>query len=388
MPAAPSSIARCSGSICRALRPRSRSFLDPDPTGKATSVRLAWESLTADEPLAVSLTFDGQQLRVEDPRMFTLPEHDPRQFSPAACRARFSGQRFGSVGDDVRWLLRRSGEQRAPPLSHSSFLALAIHRPSTAAFAIDGEALPVIAIEKGPAEVAFVRDLRARRPLLDLARQLAFGRNNAITLKKNQRARVVWADAPAATAWELFVRALSQLAGLRDPPCRRSAVPGARRVAAGGDRAAAAGRRGGGRGHETWPRATGAVASSSCSVDRVKDASPAAPPIWCAATWRDVGRAAIRLVVPTPTSGALSAVAVGGEVRDISGQWRLGLGGCARSSVSSSASASSGSRASTCPRTSCSCRSQRVPEATRWRSACSAVLSGGCGQRIGGWRPR
>lgn len=67
-------------------------LLDRDPATRAvTGARLTWDSLTAAEPKRVRVTLDGAALRVDSPRAFRLPAHDPAEVHLLTAELLFAG---------------------------------------------------------------------------------------------------------------------------------------------------------------------------------------------------------------------------------------------------------------------------------------------------------
>lgn len=135
------------------------------------SVRLAWEYAFGDVPDRVQVTFDGRKLNVDDPHRFDLPPHDPESLHFLSVELDFSDGHTsmteltfgGTYADEV------STELTAVPVEVDGKKARKLTvEDLTGYFAKagslnDGEALRVVAVEKGKAEIIIVVDREYRR---------------------------------------------------------------------------------------------------------------------------------------------------------------------------------------------------------------------------------
>ncbi|MEM6705946.1 MAG: hypothetical protein AAGA81_25380 [Acidobacteriota bacterium] len=165
-----------------------------DDAGLVRRAQVAWKALEYEEPQSVAVSLDGRRLTVEDPRDFALPGYDANQLHLLKVEVIFDNSlsassevTFGGFyADEV------SSEITAVPVDMKAFGAIlpqAGQRSSS--FRVGGEPLLVAGVEKGPAEVLFVRDANAKDALIALHPQ--YGRNIPLSLGKDHRLRVLWA---------------------------------------------------------------------------------------------------------------------------------------------------------------------------------------------------
>lgn len=163
--------------------------LDLVDDGRGSRAQLGWQSLAGSEPTRVLLLMDGAELAVADPRSFTLPAYDPNQLHLLRAELEFEENlsavaeaTFGGFfADEV------SSELTAVPLlvdGRTPELAV-LQRAARSR----GIPVRVVAVERTPADVVLVRDVRARR---ELAR-LASGTRLASSFGKDSRLRFLWA---------------------------------------------------------------------------------------------------------------------------------------------------------------------------------------------------
>jgi hypothetical protein len=128
--------------------------------GRPVAVRISWESIGVRQPHAVELLFDGEPLEFADPRRVPLPPFDPHEIHFVSAKLRFTDEQIsrleasfgGALGEEVRTeltavavVLERRGA--LPPVAMLQDW-----------FTKDGAPLAVHGVEKGSAEVIFVRD--------------------------------------------------------------------------------------------------------------------------------------------------------------------------------------------------------------------------------------
>lgn len=63
--------------------------LERDATGRTVAARLSWQSILGSKPLALSATFDGRPVAVDESRRIKLPAHDPEQTHLLSARLEF-----------------------------------------------------------------------------------------------------------------------------------------------------------------------------------------------------------------------------------------------------------------------------------------------------------
>ncbi len=132
--------------------------------GSGVVARLAWASVVAAEPAAVTATFDGQPLRVEDPRRIELPPHDPRKLHffraeldfPENVSAVVERAFGGTYADEI------SAELTALPVRLEERRRLPDPAELDGWFVGRGEPLRVVATEEGAADLVVVRDPAAQ----------------------------------------------------------------------------------------------------------------------------------------------------------------------------------------------------------------------------------
>ncbi len=134
-------------------------LLERDAKGRAIAARFSGQSLIAEHPGGVTVTFDGQPLRADETNRVELPAYDAGarhvlsvelEFSPAV-RSRtdvvFGGDESSTIRSDLTAVPLRFPSGGKPPEKED--LAGALVR--------DGSPLPVVAVEQGPALVCVVR---------------------------------------------------------------------------------------------------------------------------------------------------------------------------------------------------------------------------------------
>ena len=140
---------------------------ETDEDGRASAVRLSWQSFGLREPREVELLFDGEPLEVTDPRRTPLPGYDPAEIHFVSATVRFSDEQISRLEASFGGLL---GEEVQTELTA---VAVTLERgtrlPPAAQlqgwFLRNGAPLNVHAVERGSAEVVLVRDPTAQRDL-------------------------------------------------------------------------------------------------------------------------------------------------------------------------------------------------------------------------------
>ncbi len=149
-----------------------RLALDTSPHGPPESVRLSWESLSGAAPSRVDVALDGEPLAVDANLRARLPRLDPRRLHFLSAELEFPDHNLaraeltfgGSYGAEVK------SELTAIPLA----VPANFKDPTLAEVAgwlrQGGRTLPVVAIDRGPADVVVVRDPSADLLLAKLRR--------------------------------------------------------------------------------------------------------------------------------------------------------------------------------------------------------------------------
>jgi hypothetical protein len=139
--------------------------------GRGVIARLTWESVSGDEPRRVTASFDGRPLAVSDPRHIELPPHDPDRLHflhaelefpshlSAVVEVPFGGTYAQQTATELTAtaVALQGGRELPPPSDLAGW------------FEAGGARLPVVAAEKGPAEVVVVMDREAQEVLWALA---------------------------------------------------------------------------------------------------------------------------------------------------------------------------------------------------------------------------
>ena len=151
------------------LSAEARLSLVADEAGQPRAVRLTWESLTGEPPTKLRVTFDGDEIPVEDPTLIPLPESRPSGLHFVSADLEFGDGElartevtFGGVyGSEVQT------ELTAVPVALDSKGELTL-ADLKGLLLVRGKQAECVAMEKGPAEVVFVRDAGAEPLLRDL----------------------------------------------------------------------------------------------------------------------------------------------------------------------------------------------------------------------------
>jgi hypothetical protein len=150
--------------------------LETDDRGQPVAARISWESIGVRQPRAIEVLFDGEPLAVADPRRVPLPRFDLSEIHFISATLRFTDEQvsrleasFGGVlGEEIRTELTAV----AVVLEKGAALPSAADMQNW--FTSAGAPLSVRGIERGSAEVVFVRDPTAQ-PYLDRLAELALG---------------------------------------------------------------------------------------------------------------------------------------------------------------------------------------------------------------------
>jgi len=148
-----------------------------DPQGKATAVRLVWESIGQIEPLAIEVAFDDKPLEVKNPRRIPLPRHDLADFHFVTAILHFNNNTSsylqagfgGELGDELETRLTAVAVQRIKG-------RLPAAEKMAGWFEAEGKALRVHGVEKGTTEVLVVRD-PSIQPQLDALAWYVYNRS-------------------------------------------------------------------------------------------------------------------------------------------------------------------------------------------------------------------
>ena len=165
-------------------RQAGRMVLVEDKKGRPKAVQLRWESVGQRAPVRVEMFFDGEPISVDDPRHVELPSYDPEQFHFVSAILHFDngGTDRVELGFGGRLGLEVSTELTAIPVLPRPGKAPPDDDELAKAFRHrDGRPLRVHGVEKGRAEVVFVRDAGVQPHVDHLVASLA--------------------GAPRATAW-------------------------------------------------------------------------------------------------------------------------------------------------------------------------------------------
>ena len=164
-------IARARQTVNLALpRAEVRMVLERADDGRAEAARLAWQSVEDAEPDAVEVSLDGEPVPVEDPRRIPLPDHDPGALHVVSAELTFAGGAGaradvafgGEFGEAI------STENTAVAVRVESERALRSREDAAGLVTVDGEPLPLLAVEDERVDLVFVVERSAREPLMSL----------------------------------------------------------------------------------------------------------------------------------------------------------------------------------------------------------------------------
>ncbi len=136
--------------------------------GRGVTARLIWESVASEAPSATRVVFDGQELAVEDPGQFILPDHDPERLHYLRAELEFDDDVFSVIDLTFggEYADRADSHEMAVPILLAGGAKAESTEELQGRFTEDGKSVRVLAVEKGPAEVVLVRD-RAVQPRID-----------------------------------------------------------------------------------------------------------------------------------------------------------------------------------------------------------------------------
>lgn len=180
--------------------------LDGEATGRVA--RLAWESVAADEPETVEVSFDGAPLAVADPRQFELPPHDESQLHFLRVELDFPGHTsaVAEVTFGGTYLDQVSTELTAVPLltGERGWKKTRLEDLPTPLFVEDDATLRTVALETEVAQVVLVVDPTILERLQEMAIHAYGGRasmgerirrlRNQAQLPSKHFTRIVWPD--------------------------------------------------------------------------------------------------------------------------------------------------------------------------------------------------
>ena len=156
-------------------RPRSEAvlILEENATGPPVRAGAVWHSIDRRNPDQVTVTFDGGELAVSDPRSFALPHYDPSTPHLLAVELLFGTTLArtqvlvgGVLGEEV------SGELTAIPVLLEPRARLPKAHEMEGWFLEGGRPLNVVALERGGADIMMVMDPSNRlRDRLDSVKQ-------------------------------------------------------------------------------------------------------------------------------------------------------------------------------------------------------------------------
>lgn len=135
-------------------------LLERDAEGHAVSARLTWQSLLGTAPRRIAVVFDGRPLDVRDPARIELPEYEPDSTHLVSAEVEFSPTVVSRAGVVIggRSESNVTSELTGVPVRVRAGAALPPPESLHGWFRGGDEALPVVAVERGPALVLVVRD--------------------------------------------------------------------------------------------------------------------------------------------------------------------------------------------------------------------------------------
>ncbi len=138
--------------------------------GWVTGVGLAWQSRAGAEVVRWAVALDGRELAAEDPKKISLPPLDPREFHVVETEIEFSDGVVArdSVGTGGRFLDEASTQLTAKLITVAGPAETPAAESTKAIRVATGERPRVMAVERGDAEIVFVRDHWAREGITRL----------------------------------------------------------------------------------------------------------------------------------------------------------------------------------------------------------------------------
>jgi len=172
-------------------------LLERDKSGRATAARVAWQSLTGEEPVQVAVSFDGRPLRFEASRRVAIPAYAPEVSHVLTVELEFEGGMKsrddvavgGGAGEQAQSELtavpiRVAGKRKLEPASFSGLLRAR------------GKTLRVVQAEEGGATLWIVRDdssVEANGRLKGLQHSFGFPPSPpGLPLKKDDAVHFLW----------------------------------------------------------------------------------------------------------------------------------------------------------------------------------------------------
>ena len=203
-------------------------LIEPGTGGRNRVARLTWQSVIAERPERLSVTFDGIPIAAPDPARIALPAFVPEQVHFLRADLEFPAR--VSTSAEISF----GGENRDRTQAELTAVAVLPERklPSEKDmegwFLADGSPLRVVAKEEGVGEIAVVLDEAARLSLARLVESyrptpivpgtIPFSRARDVApLRKGQRVRFQWTFPEvrehSGTRFELFPRSQDFIAG-------------------------------------------------------------------------------------------------------------------------------------------------------------------------------
>lgn len=135
-------------------------LIDRDSEGRATAARLTWQSLLGTAPRRVTVTFDGKPLDARNPARIVLPEYADDSTHLISAEVEFSPAVISRAGVVLggRSRSEATSELTGIPVRVPDGTAIPVPASLRGWFRKKGEAMTVVAVEKGPALLLVVRD--------------------------------------------------------------------------------------------------------------------------------------------------------------------------------------------------------------------------------------
>jgi len=135
-------------------------LIDRDPEGRAVAARLTWQSLLGTPPRRVDVTFDGKPLDASNPYRIPLPEYTDDSTHLVSAEVEFSPAVVSRAGVVLGGRSRSEATSELTGIPVRAAAGAALPAPSGLRgwFRKRGEAIDVVAVEKGPALLVVVRD--------------------------------------------------------------------------------------------------------------------------------------------------------------------------------------------------------------------------------------
>lgn len=135
-------------------------LIDRDPKGRPVSARLTWQSLLGTAPRRVTVTFDGRPLDASNPARILLPEYADDATHLVSAEVEFSPAVVSRAGVVLggRSRSEATSELTGIPVRAAPGAELPAPAGLHGWFRKGGEAMHVVAVEKGPVLLLVVRD--------------------------------------------------------------------------------------------------------------------------------------------------------------------------------------------------------------------------------------